>query len=857
MVCMENVLNSTFNELEEKLVKLTTIFDNNNQNIEKLEGELTDIAQHALSSSEVGFWCLNEKTKKLYISKNWDTFLGYKKSEVQDIKLNKFVQNTHPKDLEKLYNFITKIRSSDSIKESYELLVRVQSKNKGWGNILVRGKVVIKDATGLPTWSMGTYIDLSGFMQVELEKQDFYAMMMNLHKNLPGFLFKYRVEQNNQWSFPYMSSNVFEIFGLSAEDGIKNPLTFFSLIHPEDIEDVRKSIIHTVKNLSLWKKTYRINHPTKGIRWIESHATPQKNIDGSVSAYGYAYDATELHQVRESVHLANKIYENTNDGVLMVDHTGKITKINPAMCLISGYSESDLIGQSPSILSSGRYDKSFYKKMYDAVIHDGYWQGEIISRRRNSDNYTSLLTIESIPDLENSKLKNYIATFTDISELKERTNELTRLENYDYLTNLPNRRFLLEKLEIALEEATANSTKVAVCFIDLDEFKPINDTYGHSFGDRFLCHIAEELSRTIRPQDTIARLGGDEFVVILKDFSDDKELNSLIEQLNATCNKTYDIISEKITLSASMGIVVFPSVKGNPDELIRFADQSMYKAKQQGRKRFVFFDSQKEDASIAHYLKLEQVKAALKNDEFTLWYQPKVDVKSNKVLGVEALIRWQKPDGNIIPAVEFINIIENDPIDYEIGRFVIEKALKDQSKWISQGYNIAVSVNISSDHLLHPNFEDDLKMFIQKHNANPKLIIIEILETSQISDFDVVIERLRSCLKLGVCFSLDDFGTGYSSLGYLRALPTQEVKIDKSFVFSMLQNAQDKMIVQGIIDLSHALGRVVVAEGVETDEHVHELKKMGADLIQGYGVSKAMPETQLLTWIEKWEETNE
>jgi EAL domain-containing protein (putative c-di-GMP-specific phosphodiesterase class I) len=229
-----------------------------------------------------------------------------------------------------------------------------------------------------------------------------------------------------------------------------------------------------------------------------------------------------------------------------------------------------------------------------------------------------------------------------------------------------------------------------------------------------------------------------------------------------------------------------------------------------------------------------------------------VDVATNKVLGVEALIRWVKPDGKIIPAVDFINIIEGDALDYQIGRFVIERALKDQSAWIKNGFDIAVSVNISSDHLLHPNFEKDLKTLIKKYASNPKLIILEILETSRISDFDVVIERLRSCLKLGVCFSLDDFGTGYSSLGYLRALPTQEVKIDKSFIFSMLKESQDKMIVQGIIDLSHALGRVVVAEGVETDDHMSELKKMGADLIQGYGVSRPMPEPQLLAWIGKW-----
>jgi diguanylate cyclase (GGDEF)-like protein/PAS domain S-box-containing protein len=845
--------NSSIVELEEKLVKITTMLDNTGyQDIDKLHNEIDNITQYALAGSEIGFWCLNECTKKLFFSKNWEEFLGYSKEELKELTLDKLIENAHTNDLGKFNNFITQIYSGNSNKDNHELLMRIKHKEKGWGNILIRGKILIKDNIGISKFAFGTYMDVSDFMQADIERQDFYNMTENLHKNLPGFLYKYRLDQNKKWSLPYLSDNVWEIFGLKPEEGVEHPSLFFNIILPEEVEDVRKSIAYSIKNLKVWKKSFRINHPIKGICWIESHATPQLNADGTIDAYGYAYDATELHQIRESANLASRIYENTNDGVLMVGSTGKITKINPAICLMSGYSEKELIGQNPAILSSGRHDQSFYKTMYESVINDGYWQGEIISKRKNGDNYTSLLTIEAVADVENIKLKNYIATFTDISELKERNNELTRLENYDYLTNLPNRRLLLEKLESALIDAESSATKVVVCFIDLDEFKPINDKYGHSFGDRFLCHVSEELIKSVRPQDTVARLGGDEFVVVLNDIKNDNDLNNLINALTNTCNKTFEILSEKITLSASMGIVVYPNVKGNADELIRFADQAMYKAKQQGRNRSVFFDSQKEDASIAHYLKLEQVRAALVNDEFTLWYQPKVDVATNKVLGVEALIRWVKPDGKIIPAVDFINIIEGDALDYQIGRFVIERALKDQSAWIKNGFDIAVSVNISSDHLLHPNFEKDLKTLIKKYASNPKLIILEILETSRISDFDVVIERLRSCLKLGVCFSLDDFGTGYSSLGYLRALPTQEVKIDKSFIFSMLKESQDKMIVQGIIDLSHALGRVVVAEGVETDDHMSELKKMGADLIQGYGVSRPMPEPQLLAWIGKW-----
>lgn len=842
-------------ELEEKLISLVNIFDKENvQNMdEKLSEEIDCIAKCSLAGSEMGVWGINEKTKKIYFSKTWENFLGYPKEKISTLCLNNFAKTCHPEDREKFEKFLSQVNSKDSKKDKYELFLRVKHNDLGWGSILFRGKVLIRDENDDPKWTFGTYVDLTDFMYSELKKYEFFTMMSSLHHNLPGFVYKIYLSSKNDWSFPYMSNNVFEIFGLTQEDGINNPSAFLNIIHPEDIADVKNSIFYSVENLTSWKKTYRINHPTKGVRWIESHATPQRNEDGSLSAYGYAHDATEIHQARESANFAIKFYENTSDGVLMVDHNKKIVQVNPAISIITGYSDEDLIGQTPGILGSGLHTPEFYKHMSESVDIVGYFQGEVINKRKNGEIYNAILTIELVPDAENSNRKNFIATLTDISELKERQNELIRLENYDYLTNLPNRRFLLEKLENALKDAEVNSTKLAICYIDLDQFKPINDKYGHSFGDRFLCHLADEIVNSVRPEDTVARLGGDEFVVILKGLKDDLELSSLIDSLNAACVKNYNVLAENIKLSASMGVVVYPNVKGNADELIRFADQSMYKAKQQGRKRFVFFDSEKEDASIAHYVKLEQVREALGNNEFTLWYQPKVELSTNNVLGVEALIRWKKPDGKIIPAIDFINIIEGDDLDYQIGIFVIDRALRDQARWHKMGVDISVSVNISPDHLLHPHFEEDLRRSIRKYNSNPKLIIVEILETSRISDFDAVIDRLRSCLKLGVCFSLDDFGTGYSSLGYLRALPTQEVKIDKSFIFSMLKDSQDKMIVQGIIDLSHALGRVVVAEGVETDEHISELKKMGADLIQGYGVSKPLPEENLLAWIKIWE----
>ncbi len=278
----------------------------------------------------------------------------------------------------------------------------------------------------------------------------------------------------------------------------------------------------------------------------------------------------------------------------------------------------------------------------------------------------------------------------------------------------------------------------------------------------------------------------------------------------------------------------------------------MYKAKQKGKKRFVFFDQEQEEQSIKYYLKVEELKEALKNNELTLWYQPKISVKNNIIVGMESLIRWKKPEGNIVPATEFIDVIYGDELDYKIGYFVIEKALSTQKKWSDQGHIFNLSINISPDHLLNTKFESDLKFLLSKYETIPSTITIEILENSKIKNFDYIVNKLNSCIDLGVKFSLDDFGTGYSSLSYLRAIPTTEVKIDKSFVMSMLNKKEDQLIVSGVIELSHALGRTVVAEGVETEEHIKKLKELNVDILQGYGISKPLPEEQVLDWVNLW-----
>lgn len=569
-----------------------------------------------------------------------------------------------------------------------------------------------------------------------------------------------------------------------------------------------------------------------------------------MSLSDYSTDAAILKDIKNSLSILDKIFKNSQDSIIIIDKDGHIEQINPAFTEITGYTSAEILGKNIRLLKSDVHNQQYYAEMWEALIKLGFWKGEIFNKRKNGEVFASLLSIEA--NYENNQIKNFLAIFKDISEVKSQKNEIERLENFDYLTNLPNRKMLLSKLEKRMSEAAKDKSKVAVIFVDIDNFKNINDKYGHHFGDLLLLEFSRDLQSVIGAKDLVSRLGGDEFVIVISGIEDIRFLNSNIDKLlKEFSNKQYIIASNHVEISISMGVAL-PSDTTSADELMRNADQAMYQAKQQGKKRFIFFDEKQEQESIVYYQKIKEISESLDKGEFKLWYQPKVNAKTNVVVGFECLIRWIKSDGKIVPASEFIDSIYGNELDYKVGCFVLDYALNDLKKWNDEGKSFDLSINISPDHLLHDNFQYDLESLISKYNINPSTITLEILETSKISNFDLILEKMNKCIELGINFSLDDFGTGYSSLSYLRTIPTKEVKIDKSFVMPILKSKEDKLIISGIVGLAHALGRCVVAEGVETMEHVSILKDLDVDILQGYGISKPIPKEQIPSFLDKW-----
>lgn len=450
-------------------------------------------------------------------------------------------------------------------------------------------------------------------------------------------------------------------------------------------------------------------------------------------------------------------------------------------------------------------------------------------------------------------VSGYYVLGTDVTERKAHERELAHVANYDPLTELPNRRLLSDRLRQATLLTERSGKFCAICFLDLDGFKEINDQHGHDVGDQLLVGVSRNLTTALRAHDTLARLGGDEFVLLLCDLNNPNETASILERVLHTVRQPVNVRGHVITISASVGVTLYPHDNSDPDTLLRHADQTMYLAKQAGKARYQLFDPEIDRKTQDHRDYLEHLKTALALGEFVLFYQPKVDLLDGNMVGVEALVRWQHPTRGLLPPGEFLPHLYGSDLELPFGEWVMNDALRQMAIWASAGLHIPVSINVSARHLLHAGFHDHLAQLLSRHPDIPASDLeLEVLETAAIEDIELAQSVMRKCIGLGVQFSLDDFGTGYSSLTYLRKLPIHTLKIDQSFVRDMLSDTEDLSIVQGVIQLASAFHRQVIAEGVETQAHGIRLRDMGCRLAQGYGIARPMPADQVVVWRNHW-----
>ncbi|MCL1094069.1 EAL domain-containing protein [Shewanella kaireitica] len=564
-------------------------------------------------------------------------------------------------------------------------------------------------------------------------------------------------------------------------------------------------------------------------------------------------DITKQKRLEKQLKLSSRVFSGTHEGIMITDAGGLIVDVNPAFSDITGYSRAEVIGKNPHILSSGKQRSEFYKKMWQQVSEQGFWQGEIWNRRKSGEVYAELLTTSSLKNAD-GRIVNYLGMFTDITNSKRQQESMRRMAHYDALTGLPNRTLLQDRFNLALAHSKRSNTVLAVCFLDLDDFKPVNDTFGHDVGDKLLIEVARRLVAALRTEDTVSRLGGDEFSMLLGDIKSTSQCDEILERIIHATSSTYFINKHAINISASIGVSLSPMDGTDLDILLRQSDQAMYQAKQEGKNNYQFFDLEQAQETSQLHVKIQEMKQALLNDELCLYYQPKVNMRTGKLIGVEALNRWQHPEFGIIPPSEFLPCIEGSELENEVGDWVINQAMKQLESLSNQGIDIEVSVNVSSMQLLNASFLDNLSDALKYHqNIKSSNFKLEVLESSTLGNVERIRDIICACRdELGVKIALDDFGTGYSSLSHLRELPADTIKIDQSFVRDVLVDQNDFSIIDGVIALAKSFNRHVIAEGVESTEHGQMLLLMGCHNAQGYAISKPMPANKLLGWIHAY-----
>jgi diguanylate cyclase (GGDEF)-like protein/PAS domain S-box-containing protein len=561
----------------------------------------------------------------------------------------------------------------------------------------------------------------------------------------------------------------------------------------------------------------------------------------------------ERRAAERQLHLAASVFTHAREGITITDANGTIVDVNQTFTQLTGYLREEVIGKNPRMLSSGRQSSEFYKAMWRSLLEKGHWYGEVWNRRKTGEVFAEMLTIGAVRN-SLGQVENYVALFTDITLMKQHQDQLEHVAHFDALTNLPNRVLLADRLQQAIVQCERRNKSIAVAFIDLDEFKSINDRFGHGVGDELLIQLSRGMKDALRDGDTLSRIGGDEFVAVLVDLDSPSDWEQVVNRLLTAAAANVSVQGLELQVSASMGVTVYPGDGGDADQLLRHADQAMYLAKQAGRNRYHIFDVEHDSSMRGLHESLERIRLALAQREFILHYQPKVNMRSGAVIGAEALIRWQHPEKGLLAPAAFLSIVEDHPLAVDVGEWVIETALTQLELWRVAGLDLPVSVNIGARQLQQGDFVQRLHAILAKHpQVNPKSLELEVLETSALADMDQVSQVIENCAKIGVKFALDDFGTGYSSLTYLKRLHVSLLKIDQSFVRDMLDDTDDLAILQGVIGLAAAFKRQVIAEGVETVAHGTLLLQLGCELAQGYGIARPMPADQLPDWATAWQ----
>lgn len=567
---------------------------------------------------------------------------------------------------------------------------------------------------------------------------------------------------------------------------------------------------------------------------------------------GIGRDISQRKEYESRLQLFAQVFDSSHDGIIICDAELNVIDLNPAFLEISGQAAQAVLGAKPDILTTEKSVIEGEANIWSEVAEVGSWAGELEFNRGN-DEVVILKTTVSVIHSDVHAQKFYFALFTDVTQQKFQQSLIEKQAYFDVLTGLPNRILLNEKLTQALAFSERHHSRLAVCFLDLDGFKPINDTYGHNVGDEVLIEVAERLTRVVRREDSVGRLGGDEFVLLLGEIKTLDELNTSLTRVLNALREPLQATGNNDVVSASIGVAFSGGDEKDEGLLLRQADQAMYIAKKQGRNQFHIFDDELDNFLQQQLVLQEEMTQALRSDQFELFYQPKVQLRDGEIVSFEALIRWNHPQKGLLQPASFLPFLNGQIQAFELDKWVLKTVFTQCQSWNQAGFDYKVSVNISAETLLSDKFFSFLQSL--KSECDTKvfsMVELEVLETSSLEDLDKAKTVLEKCIDLGFSISLDDFGTGYSSLSYLRHLPISTLKIDQSFIKDIAFDPEDRTLVESMVSLTKSFSLRSIAEGVESKQTARLLKDIGCEIIQGYGISKPMPAFLVLPWMDYW-----
>lgn len=689
--------------------------------------------------------------------------------------------------------------------------------------------------------------DITDLRLAEARVAESEALLRNVVGQVQDII--YQTDAQGCWTF--LNPSWERVTGYSVSESLGR--SYLDFVHPDDLERARRLYERLLAGtLESLHDELRIRHRNGDIRILEASvstlAYPREGVLQRAGSVGTLRDVTEKRLADERQRLADSVFDHTHDGIVITDARERILDVNEAFCAQTGYAREELLGKTPRILNSGMQSSAFYARMWEQIRENGHWKGEIWNRRKNGEIYAELLTITAVTTAS-GEVTHYVGVTSDITASKHHQQALEAAVHYDALTGLPNRTLLGARLTEAMAAATPTQMLGIAC-LDVDSFKSLNDRMGHRAGDEVLKALARRLVRGLKPEDTVARPGGDEFTLLIGGLSSfeagEREFQRILELLA----EPIPIAGETLSLTASIGFTLYPADDSDADTLLRHTDQAMFHAKELGRNRIHRFDPEHGRRIQVHRDVRVQIEKALQDRELVVYYQPKVDMRQGKVVGMEALVRWNHPERGVLGPGSFLPHIEESDLIVRVGDWVLEESLRQMNAWQEEGFSIPVSVNVAPRQLQTPDFCQRLADRLASYPSLPRGVLqLEVLESTALDDVQRIGAIIQDCRALGVPVALDDFGTGYSTLTYLKRLPADQLKIDRSFVGDMLEDPGARAIVEAIIGLADAFKRTVIAEGAETPEHCAMLLQMGCHEAQGYGIAKPMPASEVLPWV--------